>query len=132
VPVLIHSTKKPNASCIKEIYAYFDSLNAIKLESSSSSLRNTHTEGIASGQRRLVVCGDRLLTDVLLANQMGPETLAVWTQRLWKRRDVTLMRTLEKLILRLVLAFKGEGLHREDTAQYMRGSVVAVNPHQDR
>jgi hypothetical protein len=86
---------------------------------------------MTSGQRRLVVCGDRLLTDVLLANQMGPETLAVWTQRLWKRSDVTVLRTLERLILRLVLGFKGEGLHREDAAQYVRGSLVAVDPVQD-
>jgi len=54
-----------------------------------------------------------LLTDALLANQMGPGTLAVWMQRLWKRRDVTVLRALEKLILRLVLAYKGEGLHKQ-------------------
>jgi predicted HAD superfamily phosphohydrolase YqeG len=131
VPVLIHSTKKPSASCIKEIYAYFDSLNAAKLEP-SSSLRNTNTEGSTPGRRRLVVCGDRLLTDVLLANQMGPETLAVWTQRLWKRRDVTVLRTLEKLVLRLVIAFKGEDPHKKDTAQYVRGSLVAADPVQGR
>ena len=63
---------------------------------------------------------------------MGPETLAVWTQRLWKRRDVTVLRTLEKLMLRLVIAFKGEDPHREDTAQYVRGTLVAADPLQDR
>lgn len=132
VPVLIHSTKKPNASCIKEIYAYFESLNSIKLEASPSSLPNTHAEGFVSGRRRLVVCGDRLLTDILLANQMGQGTLAVWTHRLWKRRDVTVLRMLETLILRLVLASGGEGSHREDTAKYVRGSPVAVDPVQGR
>lgn len=63
---------------------------------------------------------------------MGPETLAVWTQRLWKRRDVTVLRTLEKLILRLVLAFNGKDLHGGDTAQYVRGPLVAADPLQGR
>ena len=63
---------------------------------------------------------------------MGPGTLVVWTQRLWKRSDVTVLRTLEKLILRLVLAFKGEGPHKEDTAKYVCGSPVAVDPVQGR
>ena len=58
---------------------------------------------------------------------MGPDKLAVWTQRLWKRGDVTVLRTLEKLILRLVIAIKGENPHK-DTAQYVRGSLVAVDP----
>lgn len=127
VPVLIHGTKKPNTGCIKEIYAYFESLNSSRLEP-SSSLRKTHAEGIASRQQKLVICGDRLLTDVLLANQMGPGTLAVWTQRLWKRRDVMVLRTLETLLLRLVLAFTGVDPHREDTAKYVCGSPVAVDP----
>jgi len=134
VPVLIHSTKKPNAGCINEIYTYFESLHPIKPEPPFSSLRDTHAEGIASRQRRLVVCGDRLLTDVLLANQMGPGTLAVWTQRLWKRRDATVFRALEKLILRLVLASNREDLHKqgEDTTKYVRGPPVAMDPAQGR
>ena len=42
------------------------------------------------------------------------------------------LRALEKLMLRLVLAFKGVDPHREDTAKYVCGSPVAVGPVQGR
>jgi hypothetical protein len=45
---------------------------------------------------------------------------------------VTVLRIMEKLILRLVLAFKGEVLHREDTAKYVLGSLVGADPVQGR
>ncbi|KAI0764334.1 mitochondrial PGP phosphatase-domain-containing protein [Trametes elegans] len=82
VPVLRHTSLKPSYSCIKSIRAYFASLP-----------RPVRDE-------ELVVVGDRLLTDIVMANRMshrappsvGP--LAVWTEGLWKRENLAL-RALE-------------------------------------
>ncbi|KAB5588712.1 hypothetical protein CTheo_7847 [Ceratobasidium theobromae] len=54
---------------------------------------------------RLVVIGDRLLTDVLLSNTLPspPTHLAIWTTRLWKTPDLGFLRYLERSALRLVL-----------------------------
>jgi hypothetical protein len=54
---------------------------------------------------RLVVIGDRLLTDILLSNTLPspPAHLPIWTTRLWKTPDLPLLRLLERTALRLVL-----------------------------
>ncbi|KAK9477306.1 mitochondrial PGP phosphatase [Lipomyces japonicus] len=58
VPVLRHDVKKPG--CGEEILKYF----------------GLPTDGSANG--KIVVVGDRLLTDVVLANQMG--AWAIWVE----------------------------------------------------
>ncbi|KAI0333281.1 HAD-superfamily phosphatase, partial [Cubamyces sp. BRFM 1775] len=105
-PVLRHSSLKPSYACIKSIRAYFASLP-----------RPVRDE-------ELIIVGDRLLTDVVMANRMsrripdgtpsektglldddglrrpgrvGP--LAVWTEGLWKRENLAL-RALERGMLR--------------------------------
>ncbi|KAI0753491.1 HAD phosphatase [Daedaleopsis nitida] len=109
-PVLRHSSLKPSYSCIKNIRAYFASL----------------PRPISDDE--LIVVGDRLLTDVVMANRMarrrpanphaaekpmvdakGSESggmarsdrvgpLAVLTEGLWKRESLAL-RGMEKSIL---------------------------------
>ncbi|PIL32839.1 hypothetical protein GSI_04956 [Ganoderma sinense ZZ0214-1] len=110
VSVLRHSSLKPSYACIKSIRAYFASLP-----------RPVRDE-------ELVVVGDRLLTDVIMANRMARKArrqesgsgsedekralvgenvptpgrvgpLAVWTEGLWKREGL-LLRTIEKGMLR--------------------------------
>ncbi|KAF5355566.1 hypothetical protein D9758_006342 [Tetrapyrgos nigripes] len=53
VPVLFHSSLKPSYSCIASIQAYFRSLQ-----------HPVH-------DRELIIVGDRLFTDVVMANRMG-------------------------------------------------------------
>ncbi|KAI8978192.1 mitochondrial PGP phosphatase-domain-containing protein [Trametes punicea] len=108
-PVLRHTSLKPSYACIKSIRAYFASLP-----------RPVRDE-------ELVIVGDRLLTDVVMANRMsrrassnpnptgsektevgGEEGLArpdrvgplsVWTEGLWKRESLAL-RNLEQGMLK--------------------------------
>ncbi|KAI0359267.1 HAD-superfamily phosphatase [Trametes cingulata] len=110
VPVLRHSSLKPSYACIKSIRAYFASL--------PRPIRD----------EELVVVGDRLLTDVVMANRMSRRTLspsrqtgetseestllgegeltrpnragplAIWTEGLWKRENLAL-RALERGLL---------------------------------
>ncbi|TCD64384.1 hypothetical protein EIP91_004131 [Steccherinum ochraceum] len=111
VPVLRHPSLKPSYSCIKSIRTYFASLpTPVKDE-------------------ELIVVGDRIFTDVVLANRMarrktpparldnekGPihsaiGPLSIWTTGVWERESMT-MRWLEKLTMqgvdRLVNSQKG-------------------------
>ncbi|KAG8776344.1 hypothetical protein FRC12_000971 [Ceratobasidium sp. 428] len=54
---------------------------------------------------RLLVIGDRLATDVLLARSLpfASHHLPIWTTRLWSRPDLPLIRFLEQSLLRAVL-----------------------------
>ncbi|KAH7329742.1 mitochondrial PGP phosphatase-domain-containing protein [Rhizoctonia solani] len=54
---------------------------------------------------RLLIIGDRLLTDVLLSNTLPSRNdhLSIWTTRLWKTPDLPLLRFIEQTILRAVL-----------------------------
>lgn len=108
VPVLAHNALKPAYSCIRDIESYF------------STLQQPVSED------ELIVIGDRILTDVVLANRMGMDkrpsapkvlttassdsntdkrptdgTLAVFVDKVWKR-DATILRIVEKAFLRLV------------------------------
>jgi Mitochondrial PGP phosphatase len=57
---------------------------------------------------KLIVIGDRIMTDILLANEMG--AYGIWTTRLWQR-EALILRFLERSYLFLVttwLAFISE------------------------
>ncbi|KLO20050.1 HAD-superfamily phosphatase [Schizopora paradoxa] len=101
-PILRHGTLKPSYRCISSIRAYF------------SSLPQPVTDG------ELLVIGDRIFTDVVLANRMQSRTrstehtsekingvghpqgpLPILVENLWKR-DSTVPRFLEKAALKLV------------------------------
>ncbi|EMD33173.1 hypothetical protein CERSUDRAFT_108356 [Gelatoporia subvermispora B] len=103
-PVLRHPSLKPSYSCIASIRAYFASLP------------------VPVRDEELIIVGDRLLTDVVLANRMSPPSekspigdlsssdekvsevtkpagpLAVWTTGMW-RRDATVLRWIEQGLL---------------------------------
>jgi phosphatidylglycerophosphatase GEP4 len=99
VPVLRHGTLKPGYSCIASIRAYFSSLR------------------VPISDDELVVVGDRIFTDVVMANRMrsdfassssdapararigGP--LAIWTDGVWQKESMT-MRWAEKRLLNVV------------------------------
>lgn len=91
VPVLRHKSFKPAYSCIKAVRRYFTSLPK-PIE-----------------DHELIVVGDRIFTDVVLANRMargkangqerdGP--LSVWTDGVWERESMVL-RGLERKIMEL-------------------------------
>lgn len=96
VPVLRHNAPKPAYSCIKSIRAYFSTL------------------GDPIKDEELVIVGDRIFTDVVMANRMrrhpkhssggglescGP--LAVWTSGVWQRES-TAARWMEKRVVDMV------------------------------
>ncbi|KAG7091178.1 hypothetical protein E1B28_010230 [Marasmius oreades] len=110
----MHASLKPSYSCIKSIRSYFQSLET----------------PIDDGE--LVIVGDRIFTDVVLANRMGnvgrrswpwarftstvesktpalsftKAPLSIWTTGVWKREAMG-MRYLEKTLLDLVMKHHG-------------------------
>ncbi|KIM82547.1 hypothetical protein PILCRDRAFT_70627 [Piloderma croceum F 1598] len=91
VPVLRHASLKPSYACIKGIRAYFASLQAPRTDS------------------ELIIVGDRIFTDVVLANRMrsnpsSPGPLAIWMTRVWKKEG-TFMRWMEGRLVRAVEAW---------------------------
>lgn len=117
VPVLAHATKKPG--CIKPILRYFSERHPPPPSSSSSPSSSPHARTsptILSSllsrfspppqqHPKILVVGDRLFTDVLMANRIGPSALAIWTTGLWVRESMFLRR-LEKLFLDSVLRYR--------------------------
>ncbi|PVG01180.1 HAD-superfamily phosphatase [Serendipita vermifera] len=102
--VLRHRFVKPSGNCVKEIKAYYDSLDQFDSV-------NTPTTQL---ERRLVVVGDRLLTDVLMASEM--KAYSIWTTRLWKKDFESLFwRIVERSwlgIARSVFWWKSRGERR--------------------
>ncbi|KAG2104055.1 HAD phosphatase [Suillus discolor] len=106
VPVLRHNTLKPGYSCIASIRTYFSSLR------------------IPIPDDELVVVGDRIFTDVIMANRMrfgfassasdasarvrigGP--LAIWTDGVWQKESMV-MRWAEKRLVDLVRKWARHG-----------------------
>lgn len=106
VPVLRHNTLKPGYSCIASTRAYFSSLRVPILDD------------------ELIVVGDRIFTDVVMANRMrsgftssssyapirarigGP--LAIWTDGVWQKES-TMMRWAERRLLDMVRKWTRHG-----------------------
>ncbi|KIO19526.1 hypothetical protein M407DRAFT_82679 [Tulasnella calospora MUT 4182] len=114
VPVLAHTTKKPG--CIKPILRYFSerhppppalSSPPPHARTSPTKLSILFTRFCSPPQHhpKIIVVGDRLFTDVLMANRIGPSALAIWTTGLWVRESMFLRR-LEKLFLDSVLRYR--------------------------
>jgi hypothetical protein len=74
------------------------STNTIKYTAMTPSDPHIEAQYIpqANPNPRLVVVGDRLMTDVLLANDMG--AYSIWTTRLWER-EALLLRFIERAYL---------------------------------
>ncbi|KAG1903354.1 mitochondrial PGP phosphatase-domain-containing protein [Suillus fuscotomentosus] len=106
VPVLRHDTLKPGYSCIASIRTYFSSLR------------------VPIPDDELVVVGDRIFTDVIMANRMrsgfassasdasararigGP--LAIWTNGVWQKESMV-MRWAEKRLVDLARKWARHG-----------------------
>jgi hypothetical protein len=130
VPVLRHSRKKP--ACGEEILRYFQQLHVHRAsapshpsESDLDAPRPPDPPSLnepldpdrltpvippsspvitpTSASPRLLIIGDRLLTDVLLATTLPSTHLGIWTTHLWSRPDLPLLRFLEQSLLRTVL-----------------------------
>ena len=104
VPVLRHNTPKPGYSCIQGVRDYFASLPT----------------PVKDGE--LVVIGDRIFTDVVMANRMkyrdgerGP--LAVWTSGVWKKEAMG-MRCIEKKLVEVVTKYTDGEKHY--TTQFLK------------
>ncbi|KAG2153207.1 HAD phosphatase [Suillus clintonianus] len=126
VPVLRHDTLKPGYSCIASIRAYF------------SSLRVPISDG------ELVVVGDRIFTDVIMANRMhapsassssdmsarvrigGP--LAILTDGVWQKESMV-MRWVEKSLVDAVRKWARNGeISSVDTNVFVR-ELPCPEPH---
>ena len=106
-PVLRHASLKPSYKCIKGIRAYFASLKT------TPEVAGEASAGIQDSE--LIVVGDRVFTDVVLANRMqvrsqsptsvqrqgrtGP--LAIWTTTVWEKESM-LMRWGERKLVQAV------------------------------
>lgn len=106
VPVLRHDTLKPGYSCIASTRAYFSSLR------------------VPIPDDELIVVGDRIFTDVVIANRMrsgftssssyapgrvgigGP--LAIWTNGVWQKESM-MMRWTERRLLDIVRKWTRHG-----------------------
>lgn len=89
--VLRHNHKKPTKACASEIAVYFTRFSS----------------GSGPGPR-IVLIGDRLLTDILLANEIG--AYGIWTTRLWER-EAMLLRAFERGLLAVVRGWRALWRH---------------------
>ncbi|KAJ8520175.1 hypothetical protein ONZ45_g2969 [Pleurotus djamor] len=105
VPVLIHNKFKPSYSCIEQIRGYFSALEK------------------PIQDKELVIVGDRIFTDVIMANRMkrregdaevGP--LSIWTTGVWKRESMV-MRWLEKGLVNAVESMSRRWANRNGEVQ---------------
>ncbi|KAK0459093.1 mitochondrial PGP phosphatase-domain-containing protein [Desarmillaria tabescens] len=132
VPVLIHTTMKPSYSCIAAIRKYHSSLPS------------------PVEDKELIIVGDRLFTDVVLANRIrswkgwrsflgldreppsakgGP--LAVWTTGVWQK-EATVLRWSEKQMLALVQRWSRPGIETQlDTGAFIRKPPKEENTTKD-
>ena len=131
VPVLQHASLKPSYACIKGIRAYFASLPGIKHFSSNDSKESSRRPMSSE----LIVVGDRVFTDVVLANRMrsssssshppaadtGPGTLAIWTTGVWKKESM-LMRCCEKQLVEAVQKWSTPPPSHPDTSGFIKRS----------
>lgn len=124
VPVLRHASLKPSYACIKGIRSYFASLLELTSTDRSGTSHQEPKDTLpALRDSELVIVGDRIFTDVVLANRIrssslrasrktasaskapaqdpGPGTLAIWTTGVWQQ-DSTLMRWAEKALVQTV------------------------------
>ncbi|OJA08515.1 hypothetical protein AZE42_02469 [Rhizopogon vesiculosus] len=119
VPVLRHNTLKPGYSCIASIRAYFSSLR------------------VPVPDEELVIVGDRIFTDIIMANRMhsrsassfsseapardrlgGP--LAIWTNGVWQKESMV-MRWVEKRLVDAVQKWTMNGENPSvDTTMFVR------------
>jgi phosphatidylglycerophosphatase GEP4 len=109
VPVLEHRSLKPSYACASAIRSYFTHLKADEL----------------------VVVGDRILTDVVLANRMrqnraerrnakGP--LAVWITDVWQKENMFL-RWVERRLVKLAENLVGRQKYDPLVERYVRRTV---------
>jgi phosphatidylglycerophosphatase GEP4 len=102
---LRHNTPKPGYSCIRGVRNYFGSLpNPVKDE-------------------ELVVIGDRIFTDVVMANRMksgdngGRGPLAIWTSGVWKKEAMGTRWIEKKLVEAVTKHTNGENQY---TTQFLK------------
>ncbi|KAG8762516.1 hypothetical protein FRC11_009121 [Ceratobasidium sp. 423] len=79
----------------------------------------------AAQHPRLLVIGDRLLTDILLSNTLPSpnDHLPIWTTRLWKKPDLPLLRFIERSILRSILWHRNQTYRDGVIEQRARGET---------
>jgi len=167
VPVLRHASPKPSYACIKGIQAYFTSLRpprwgshpppllsrshsppATGNETDGSEIKNEQLGTHTPRDEDLIIVGDRIFTDVVLANRMrthsrlspssqpsstvpgpGPGTLAIWTTHVWER-EIMLMRWAEGRLVKAVEAWTKKPTHSSSSAS--SGSLGDGNGSENR
>jgi len=107
-PVLFHQSLKPSYSCIQSIRNYFSSLPA-PIE-----------------EKQLIVIGDRIFTDVVMANRMN--TMSIWTTGVWKKESM-LMRWMEKKLVNGVTRWSSGG-GVKDHSPFLK--IEALSHHEEQ
>lgn len=108
VPVLRHRTPKPGYSCIGGVRDYFASLQ--------SPVKDDE----------LVVIGDRIFTDVVMANRMKSEDnargpLSIWTTGVWTKEAMGMRWIERKLVEAVMRSTNGEN---QFAAQFLKPQML--------
>lgn len=103
-----HKAPKPGYSCIQGVRNYFASLPS----------------AVKDGE--LVVIGDRIFTDVVMANRMksrdsGRGPLAIWTSGVWTKEAMG-MRWIEKKLVEMVT--KHTNGEKQYTTQFLKPEML--------
>ncbi|KAG9035500.1 hypothetical protein FRB95_011206 [Tulasnella sp. JGI-2019a] len=127
VPVLAHTAKKPG--CIEPIMRYFQRTpNSIMDLAPEVSAHEG--AGLLAQRRRptekIFIVGDRLFTDILMANRMGPPVLSIWTTGLWTK-EAMLMRSVENTLLQLVLRCRASRGNHADNSLHTQFTQPEIN-----
>jgi len=115
VHVLRHHTPKPGYSCIRGIRSYFASLPTPVKDD------------------ELVVIGDRIFTDVVMANRMksgdnGRGPLAIWTSGVWTKEAMGMRWIEKKLVEAVTRSTNGEN---QFTAQFLKPQALDKSRNDD-
>ena len=113
--MLRHNTLKPGYSCIQDIRNYFASLP------------------IPVKDDELVVIGDRIFTDVVMANRMksgddGAGPLAIWTSGVWKKESMG-KRWMEKKVVEAVM--RSTNGKNQFTTQFLKPQALDKSRNDD-
>jgi hypothetical protein len=78
-----------------------------------------------TGEPRLLIIGDRLLTDILLATTLPSpnDHLSIWTTHLWRTPDLPILRFIEQSMLRLVLWHRNQTFRNGVVEERARGET---------
>jgi len=138
IPVLRHTAMKPSTKCIRSIRDYFDApASAAPPSNDSVEKLDSHTHDDPrqphASAPRLVVIGDRILTDVIMGNhkELGTENMTVLTQTVWAPENlgIRLLRAGETYLSGLISRREEVKMQLKSFSKFTRAAdeVLGIN-----